>query len=144
MARRWGTGCGAGERRAWLPWRWGVASCAPHHRGRVDWWVWAAVLRQLRPLLPAHLHLVSPRQRHHRGSDPLAAAAGSGEEAAVTCPIYVKPFPSELAVSDHLVGCLVVAGGACPYAATYLAGDPLAFVMEVVKKLLGWAPHILF
>uniref|UniRef100_A0A0E0M0Z8 UBX domain-containing protein n=1 Tax=Oryza punctata TaxID=4537 RepID=A0A0E0M0Z8_ORYPU len=47
------------------------------------------------------------------------------------------PFPSELAVSDHLDGCLAAAGGARPRAAAYLAGDPPASAVEVVKRLLG-------
>ncbi|BAF25036.2 Os09g0401600 [Oryza sativa Japonica Group] len=71
-----------------------------------------------------------------RRTDP-PAGAGAGEDDAVACPSCAEPFPSELAVSDHLDGCLAAAGGARPRAAAYLAGDPPASAVEVVKRLLG-------
>jgi len=59
--------------------------------------------------------------------------------AAVACPSCGDAFPSELAVSDHLDGCLASAGGARARAAAYLAADPPppAASVEVVKRLLG-------
>ncbi|PWZ54204.1 Alpha-galactosidase [Zea mays] len=48
-------------------------------------------------------------------------------------------FPSEVAVSEHLDGCLASAGGARACASAYLAADPAppAASVEVVKRLLG-------
>jgi UBX domain-containing protein 6 len=46
-------------------------------------------------------------------------------------------FPSELAVSEHIDGCLASAGGARARAAAYLAADPPTSAVEVVKLLLG-------
>uniref|UniRef100_A0A0D9XDI9 Uncharacterized protein n=1 Tax=Leersia perrieri TaxID=77586 RepID=A0A0D9XDI9_9ORYZ len=72
-----------------------------------------------------------------------AAAAAETEEgaaaaaAAFECPSCGEAFPTEHAVSDHLDGCLGSAGGAKPRAAAYMAGDPPASAVELVKKLLG-------
>lgn len=59
--------------------------------------------------------------------------------ATVACPSCGDAFPSELAVSDHIDGCLASAGGARARAAVYLAADPPppAASVEVVKRLLG-------
>ncbi|KAG8056693.1 hypothetical protein GUJ93_ZPchr0002g26782 [Zizania palustris] len=65
------------------------------------------------------------------------ASAAAEEDATVACPSCAEAFPSELAVSGHLDGCLAAAGGARPRAAEYLAGNPPAAAVEVVKKLLG-------
>ncbi|XP_015696511.2 plant UBX domain-containing protein 2 [Oryza brachyantha] len=72
-----------------------------------------------------------------RRTDPPAAGAGEGEDAAVACPSCAEAFPSEVALSDHLDGCLAAAGGARRRAAAYLAGEPPAAAVEVVKRLLG-------
>ncbi|KAF0915615.1 hypothetical protein E2562_037469 [Oryza meyeriana var. granulata] len=79
--------------------------------------------------------LISTSSR--RTDPPAAAGMGAREDGAVACPSCSEAFPSELAVSDHLDGCLAAAGGARPRAAAYLAGDPPAASVEVVKKLLG-------
>uniref|UniRef100_A0ACD5XS78 Uncharacterized protein n=1 Tax=Avena sativa TaxID=4498 RepID=A0ACD5XS78_AVESA len=55
----------------------------------------------------------------------------------VACPNCGDAFSSENAVSEHLDGCLAAAGGARSRAAAYLAGNPPAAAVEVVKKLLG-------
>lgn len=55
----------------------------------------------------------------------------------VACPNCADAFSSEFAVSEHLDGCLAAAGGARVRAAAYLASDPPAAAVEVVKKLLG-------
>ncbi|ONM21722.1 Plant UBX domain-containing protein 2 [Zea mays] len=59
--------------------------------------------------------------------------------AAVACPSCGDAFPSEVAVSEHLDGCLASAGGARACASAYLAADPPppAASVEVVKRLLG-------
>lgn len=57
----------------------------------------------------------------------------------VACPSCGDAFRSELAVSEHLDGCLASAGGARARAAAYLAADPSppAAAVEVLKRLLG-------
>ncbi|XP_062194130.1 plant UBX domain-containing protein 2-like [Phragmites australis] len=62
-------------------------------------------------------------------------AEANGE--TVACPSCGDPFPSELAVSEHLDGCLASAGGARARVAAYLAADPPAAAVDVVKRLLG-------
>ncbi|XP_062199420.1 plant UBX domain-containing protein 2-like [Phragmites australis] len=66
-------------------------------------------------------------------------AAANGFAATVVCPSCSDPFPSELAVSEHLDGCIASAGGARARAAAYLTADPPppASAVEVVKRLLG-------
>ncbi|KAK3133287.1 hypothetical protein QOZ80_6AG0534690 [Eleusine coracana subsp. coracana] len=68
---------------------------------------------------------------------PDATANGSASAATVACPSCGDAFPSEIAVSEHLDGCLASAGGARARAAAYLAADPPAAAVEVVKRLLG-------
>ncbi|CAD6225041.1 unnamed protein product [Miscanthus lutarioriparius] len=64
-------------------------------------------------------------------------ANGTAAAATVACPSCGDAFPSELAVSEHLDGCLASAGGARARAAAYLAADPPLASVEVVKRLLG-------
>ncbi|ONL93908.1 Alpha-galactosidase 1 [Zea mays] len=66
-------------------------------------------------------------------------ANGTAAAAAVACPSCEDAFPSEVAVSEHLDGCLASAGGARACASAYLAADPAppAASVEVVKRLLG-------
>ncbi|XP_066390215.1 plant UBX domain-containing protein 2-like [Miscanthus floridulus] len=66
-------------------------------------------------------------------------ANGTAAAATVACPSCGDAFPSELAVSEHLDGCLASAGGARARAAAYLAADPPppGASVEVVKRLLG-------
>ncbi|RLN35548.1 plant UBX domain-containing protein 2 [Panicum miliaceum] len=81
---------------------------------------------------PSHRHLISSSSR--RPDANVAAAA-----ATVACPSCGDAFRSELAVSEHLDGCLASAGGAPARAAAYLAADPPppAAAVEVLKRLLG-------
>ncbi|KAL5677964.1 hypothetical protein ACJX0J_014095, partial [Zea mays] len=87
---------------------------------------------------------------HQRRSDfapftPLVSSSrcpdanGTAAAAAVACPSCGDAFPSEVAVSEHLDGCLASAGGARACASAYLAADlaPPAASVEVVKRLLG-------
>ncbi|TVU09490.1 hypothetical protein EJB05_42966, partial [Eragrostis curvula] len=64
-------------------------------------------------------------------------ANGDASAATIACPSCGDAFPSELSVSEHLDGCLASAGGARARAAAYLAADPPAAAVEVVKRLLG-------
>ncbi|WVZ64901.1 hypothetical protein U9M48_014351 [Paspalum notatum var. saurae] len=66
-------------------------------------------------------------------------ANGTAAAGAVACPSCGDAFRSELAVSEHLDGCLASAGGARARAAAFLAADPPppAAAVEVVKRLLG-------
>ncbi|CAN6166901.1 unnamed protein product [Urochloa humidicola] len=63
----------------------------------------------------------------------------NGAAPTVACPSCGDAFRSELAVSEHLDGCLASAGGARARAAAYLAADPPppAAAVEVLKRLLG-------
>ncbi|CAN6210652.1 unnamed protein product [Urochloa humidicola] len=66
-------------------------------------------------------------------------ANGAEPAPTVACPSCGDAFRSELAVSEHLDGCLASAGGARARAAAYLAADPPppAAAVEVLKRLLG-------
>jgi len=66
-------------------------------------------------------------------------ANGAAPAPTVACPSCGDAFRSELAVSEHLDGCLASAGGARARAAAYLAADPPppAAAVEVLKRLLG-------
>ncbi|XP_039795145.1 plant UBX domain-containing protein 2-like isoform X1 [Panicum virgatum] len=66
-------------------------------------------------------------------------ANGAAAAPTVACPSCGDAFRSELAVSEHLDGCLASAGGARARAAAYLAADPPppAAAVEVLKRLLG-------
>ncbi|CAN6217602.1 unnamed protein product [Urochloa humidicola] len=66
-------------------------------------------------------------------------ANGTAAAPTVACPSCGDAFRSELAVAEHLDGCLASAGGARARAAAYLAADPPppAAAVEVLKRLLG-------
>ncbi|PAN12320.1 hypothetical protein PAHAL_2G259200 [Panicum hallii] len=91
------------------------------------------------PPAPADFTPFTPLISSSSSSSRRPDAKGAAAAPTVACPSCGDAFRSELAVSEHLDGCLASAGGARARAAAYLAADPPppAAAVEVLKRLLG-------